>query len=194
MGDHPWVGGWPSLGWWVTILRMIVFFYSLIRPTLLFIASKSVQWFPWSIGCVLYYSIALGPNAGFWLVERKRMVPDSCRHVPRCTCCEQDVPLYKEPRSITYLIRKGCFKKNFWPPPLCNVVCAKASMIDGNENFSWLRVGEENIVGNLQVFWRCGIEALLGSMEILCIDTVIAVAHRIKISFVIETIFMFELL
>ena len=71
---------------------------------------------------------------------------------------------------------------------------AKASMIDGNENFLWLRVGEENIVGNLQVFWRCGIEALLGSMEILCIDTVIAVAHRIKISFVIETIFMFELL
>ena len=30
---------------------------------------------------------------------------------------------------------------------------AKTSLIDGNENFSWLRAGEENIVGTLCNFF-----------------------------------------
>ena len=71
---------------------------------------------------------------------------------------------------------------------------AKVSMIDGdgNENYSCLRAGEENIDGTL---CNRGREALFGSSEILCLDTVNAVAHRIINSiFFIEIIFVFELL
>ena len=49
------------MGWWVTILRMVVFFYSLNRPTLLFIASNPFSGFLDQLDVCF---IALGPNTG----------------------------------------------------------------------------------------------------------------------------------
>ena len=37
-------------------------------------------------------------------------------HVQRCTPLDLDVHLYKEPRSITFLVKKGRLKKNPDPP------------------------------------------------------------------------------
>ena len=51
--------------------------------------------------------ILLSKMVDFDWFERKRMVPDSCRHVQKCTPGILDVHLYKEPKSITFLVKKG---------------------------------------------------------------------------------------